>query len=508
MRPAWPELLAAIGPPVLLGVLVLRVRLKLAYATWAAVVPAAAVAAGPYHLSAKGLGVALGKGLWTGCWVLAIIVPALLLYGLCERAGAVDALGEELSRLAPDQGLRLVLLGVAFPIALQGVAGFGIPIALAAPLLVRGGMDPVAAVAAISIGYNWGVAFGSLGSPYFVLLATSGLPHAHATELAVRTAVVLGANCLCATLLVLRHVPRAQRRATAGLMVAVAAVMTAVSVGCAAVQPALSSFAAGLSGMAVCAALAWRRGGRADPGRTLRAALPYATLGALIVVASLPWVHRLGEAVSVGPSFPATTAGFHHLNAAVSEYTPLVLVRHPLTFLALAVAVAGAYYWRTGALDGKAARLALRTTGRRALPSVLSVPGLTVLAALMVESGMVSALAESLAGLLDGAYLPLVPLVAAAGTLIIGNNTAANALFGPFQAAAAGHLGVRETVLLAGQGAGATIGNTLAPVNLLVGLSAIGKQGEESRLIRRNLPDAALLVAVTALATTAQLWIT
>ena len=54
----------------------------------------------------------------------------------------------------------------AFEIDLQGVAGFGVPVAVVAPLLVLMGFPPVRAVAIVLGGHAWSVTFGSLGSSY------------------------------------------------------------------------------------------------------------------------------------------------------------------------------------------------------------------------------------------------------------------------------------------------------------------------------------------------------
>ncbi|MFP3489297.1 L-lactate permease, partial [Staphylococcus sp. SIMBA_130] len=46
---------------------------------------------------------------------------------------------------------------------LQGVAGFGVPIAVVAPLLVGLGVKPVAAIVIPLIGHSWANMFGTLG---------------------------------------------------------------------------------------------------------------------------------------------------------------------------------------------------------------------------------------------------------------------------------------------------------------------------------------------------------
>jgi lactate permease len=188
--------------------------------------------------------------LWTGGWILLIVLPALLLFEVLDRSGALDHLAVAADRLAPTPGRELLLLAFVLPSFLQGAAGFGAPIAMSAPLLVRRGVAPVTAVAACLLGYQWSVTFGSMGSSYFMAEATARLSEPEAQSFALRAAVVLGVSAVVSGLLVLRRgrsAPGDRWRA-----LAIGTVMAVVLVAVVAVQPALGSTAAGLAGLAAC----------------------------------------------------------------------------------------------------------------------------------------------------------------------------------------------------------------------------------------------------------------
>ncbi|MFL7790920.1 MAG: L-lactate permease, partial [Anaerolineae bacterium] len=85
------------------------------------------------------------KGLLLTLFVVYIIWGALLFFRVTEEAGAVKAVGAWLPRLTPDRGLQALLLGWVFSTFLQGVGGFGVPVAVVAPLLIGLGFPPVAA---------------------------------------------------------------------------------------------------------------------------------------------------------------------------------------------------------------------------------------------------------------------------------------------------------------------------------------------------------------------------
>ena len=78
--------------------------------------------------------------------------------------------------------LGAVLVGWFFALFLEGAAGFGTPVALAAPLLVTLGLSPGRALAAALIGHAAGVSFGAVGTPILPQAAATGLdPGALAT---------------------------------------------------------------------------------------------------------------------------------------------------------------------------------------------------------------------------------------------------------------------------------------------------------------------------------------
>ena len=69
------------------------------------------------------------------------------------------------------------------------MGGFGVPVAVAAPLLVSTGFNPVQALVMSSIGHAWGVTFGSMSSSFQSMMAVTNLP---GELLAPATAVILG----------------------------------------------------------------------------------------------------------------------------------------------------------------------------------------------------------------------------------------------------------------------------------------------------------------------------
>ncbi|MDH4209718.1 MAG: L-lactate permease, partial [Anaerolineae bacterium] len=132
------------------------------------------------------------RGLLLSLYVLYIIWMALVLYHVVNEAGAIEVIGNVVSRLTGDRMLQLLILSWAFSSFLQGVAGFGVPIAVVAPLLIGMGFSPVVSVAAVAIGHSWSVTFGDIASSFQALIASTGLD---GYALAPWSGVLLGLAC-------------------------------------------------------------------------------------------------------------------------------------------------------------------------------------------------------------------------------------------------------------------------------------------------------------------------
>lgn len=495
----WWALVTAVAPVAVLAVLVLRSQ-PLVRSAWIAAGTTAVLAATVFDLDPGAVAVGTVRGVWTGAWILAIVLPALLLFEVLDRSGALGHLAEAGRAIAPTPGRQRLLLGWVLPSFLQGAAGFGTPVAMSAPMLVKLGMAPVAALSTALIGYQWSVTFGSMGSSYFMASATARLGDAAAASFALRAGIILAVSAVLSGLIVvLRRGEDApgQARRDVPVTLLVGLVMAVTLVGVVLAQPALGSTAAGLSGLLVAWAVLPQ--GRRPRGReVLLPALPYLVLTGMVTVAfGVPPVRDLLDRVPVvAPVLSGSEAAFGHANPAASLSPVFRPLLHPWIYLLLATVVAVVAFRRYGWWPTGATRAALRGWGRRSLGVASSIVALTVLAALMTDAGMVTAIAGALAAGLGMAFVAVSPLLGTFGTALTGSTTASNALFSALQAGVAGELGVSQEALLAGQTAGGNVGNALSPVNVAVGAAALGIAGREGEVIRRNLPAAGLLIAV------------
>ena len=104
-----------------------------------------------------------------------IILNVIFLYQLTVQKGHFDALRESLASIAPDPRIQLILIAFAFGSFLEGVAGFGAPVAITAAILVQLRFKPLEACALALIANTAPVAFGAVGIPILTLEQVAGL---------------------------------------------------------------------------------------------------------------------------------------------------------------------------------------------------------------------------------------------------------------------------------------------------------------------------------------------
>ena len=135
----------------------------------------AALALLHFGADAEFLAIATSKGLSLSLFVLPIIWTSVMLYNVIDKMDGIRVIGATMTRLVRDPLAQSLVVGWAFSGFMQGVAGFGVPVAVVAPLMVLMGFRPAQAAAIVLVGHAWAVTFGSLGSSYYTIQLVSGI---------------------------------------------------------------------------------------------------------------------------------------------------------------------------------------------------------------------------------------------------------------------------------------------------------------------------------------------
>jgi len=445
----------------------------------------AAAAGLVFGLNLDVLWVSQARGLLLSLYVLAVLWPALLLYNVIDRSGGIRALAEGLQRVVADHGLLLVLLAWAFSGLLEGLAGFGLPIAVVSPMLVALGVQPVTAVAAVAVGHAWSVTFGDMGVIFGTL---TGVVKMDPALLVPAAALMLGAACLLCGFAAARMLGFGRLwPSVLGLGLLMALVQFGLAVG--GLIP-LAALGAGLSGIVGGVLLGRRKEnvGRGAFPRPLAGALAsYGGLALLMTI--IAWPGPLRERFTTilwQISFPEVTTmgGFVTPAASGQVFRPLV---HPGSAIFLVALLTYVIFRRFSLCAPGDFGAVIRATWRSAAPASLGIITTVGLSTMMEYTGMTQQLAGGMAALMGAAFPLVSPLVGILGAFATGSNNNSNVLFAPLQKTVAALLGMDPRLLLAAQTAGGSLGSMIAPAKIAVGCSTVGLINSEGDVLRRTL---------------------
>lgn len=476
-----------------------------------------------FRTSAFDLAVASGKGVWDAVFILYVVWPALLFYRVIDAAGGFASLRATVVRFSRSELFLVLAFGWGFVSFLQGVVGFGVPLAIVAPILVAFAVRPVFAVALPLIGHVWGKMFGTLAEGWLVTTQVVELEDATAT--AFQSALLIWIPNLMAGLVIAWFFGRMPAvRYMLPLILIVSAIHGGVQAGMMFINPVLSNLVAVTLGLVAFIPLArWRYTEPApadvvperfimepddEPGvgederaqgpdpvvSPLMSFFPYVLLTILAIagVAIDPIARFLGQ-VTVGFPFPAIETGYGVAHEATAAYSPIAVLTHPGTFILIAAVVTWLVYRSRGYYEEWAKRAnpqgIISGVVTNAIPSSVTILGFLVMSRIMDQSGQTQMLALGIAAVAPGlVYAFLANWIGLLGAFITGSSTASQALFSPLQSSVAATAGLPQSAVIAAQSAGGCIGNTLAPANLALGTSTVGISGREGSVLRQVLP--------------------
>jgi lactate permease len=435
-------------------------------------------------------GGAFAEAIFTTSTILWIIFPALCIYQLQVRTGAIDVLRVALGRLSPDPRLMVVMVAWFFALFIEGAAGFGTTVALAAPFLVSLGFRPMEAVTMTLIGHVVGVSFGAVGTPILPQVAATGLSTLELSRANGLYHSLLGWVMLGIVVAMVTKAVRSQEHTTQSiwgwvLLAAVCFLLPyfVLSHWVGPELPTLGGALLGGAGFVVLLKLSGQHTVRVahniahetsslQTREVLRAALPYILLVVLVLLTRL--------VAPLKQLFTNVVWEWSWLGLFRGTIQPLY---HPGTML-FAAFLLGASWQHASFSDLKAA---MSQAARQLGLVTVALIAMLSLSRLMVHAGMMTALATAAANIAGGTWPFWSPFIGALGTFVTGSATASNILLIDFQQATAQQLGLSVLTLSGAQGFGAAVGNIICPHNIIAGGATVGLSGQEGAIFQRTI---------------------
>ena len=465
--------------------------------------------------------------LWPVMWM---VVNALLLYNVAVASGRFDAFRAwVIAHLPNDRRVVLIVVGFCFGSLLEGIAGFGAPVAITASLLIAMGFPALEALVFVLIFNTTPVAFGALGTPVTVLAAVTGLP-AQALAAMIGRQLPLMASFLPFYVIALYGGWRSVRSLWPMLSIAgisfglaqfgasnylnysltdvFAAIVSLLftvlflQIWRPAADPefAIAASPPAVSPLAVSPLAA--PGAPSPPGSygvappeipPWQGWMPWLILTAIVI----PWTYlkvaAVGqEAISWPGLDKAVSITLYHDKpySAVWTFQPLGTG----TAILLAALVTAGF---VGLRPAELFRCAVRTV-RQIWQAVVTVMLIVGLAYVMNYSGLAYTLGLAVAST-GHAFVLFSPFLGWMAVFLSGSDTSGNALFGNLQVVAARQLQLNPLLFAATNSSGGVLGKMISPQNIATGVSVTDLKGKEGIVLARTFIHSVVLTLVLVL---------
>ncbi len=474
----------------------------------------------PLTLSAAADGAAFG--LFPISW---IVFASITLYRVTVETGKFEIIKASMGNLTTDARLQALLVAFAFGAFVEGAAGFGTPVAVAAAMMVGLGFSPFYASALCLVANTAPVAFGSIGIPVITLAGITGLPLDKLSAAVGRLCAPLSLLVPC--YLVCIMVGWRGMLEVWPAVVVVGGVFASVQFMMSNfVGPQLTDIMSSLS--ALCALLVllrfwrpttlWDRelepvgaaaskksklmpGGKFSApaggaghakhagGKIFGAWMPYGLLVILVLLWGYKPIQALLNRATISFGWPLLHNHVLMMPPVVIKPT-LYKAIFQLNFLSAAgtacmfAALLAALLLRMSPLAF--GRLLLSVCRQLFLPTV-TVTAVLAMAFVMNYCGATATLGLAFAA--SGRLFPFFsPLLGWLGVFLTGSDTSANALFGNLQVVTAGRLGFDGTLMAAANSAGGVVGKMISVQNIAVAAAATAMSvSDQAKLFRFTL---------------------
>jgi lactate permease len=481
-RPAWQASLAGL----IVGFLV-------ATTVWAL----------PAHLASSSILNGAVFALWPVMW---IVVNALLLYNVAVETKRFEAFRTwVLNHLPNDRRVVLVVIGFCFGALLEGISGFGTPVAITASLLILVGFPALEAIVYVLIFNTAPVAFGALGAPVTVLGAVTSLP-SNVLGAMIGRQLPFIALLLPFYVIGLYGGARSLRALWPVLLVAGGSFGVAQFIASNHLDYSLTDVLSSLTSLIITLLFlqAWKPApdsefavrSEGDPlHRRLDISpwqgwLPWLVVTAVVIIWTSLKISAIGQQSIPWPGLDKAISITLYNNkpyAAVWVFQPLatgtaILLSAILTAIILRMSVS-AFLTCVG------------HTVRQSWLAVVTVCLIVALAYLMNYSGMAYTLGLG-ASSVGHIFVFLSPFLGWVAVFLSGSDTSGNALFGNLQVVAAKQLNLDPVLFAATNSSGGVMGKMISPQNIATGVAVTQLRGQEGAVFARTFWHSVILTLV------------
>lgn len=500
----------AISPIVFLFIAMLIFKLEGYKAGVGALILSALLAAFRWDMPTNHISSAILEGILFTTWpILIIILAAVFTYKVITFTGAIETIKRAISGVSNDKRILILLIGWCFGGFMEGVAGFGTPIAIPAGMLWGMGFDPVLASIACIIANISTTPFGAISILTLTLAEILGM---NIETLSYATIIQLAIPMILTPFFMIIIVTKGKLKALRGvghiaLISGLASflpqflVVKYIGAELVAVIPPIISL--------IVTILAVKYLGPKETPEEYRLLEDKSEIGKHkkvrkkdMALASLPFILIFILFILTSKLFP----GIHSLIGSVK--TSLVVykganpdtlnffwINSPGILIMIAAIIGGL---SQGASPSQLVRL-LGSTVKQIYKTILTFFAVVSTAKVISYSGMIQEVSSVLVFITGNFYPFIAPIIGVIGGFITGSGTSTAILFGNMQADAANILGVSSFGLAAANSAGSSIGKVISPQYIATAASTTGLYGRESEVLRGAIKWISVYVIIACL---------
>ena len=399
----------------------------------------------PDYFSQSAVGWAFIEGVLKAIFpILIIILMAIFSYNVLVESKKIEVINSQFTTFTDDKGIMVLMLVWGFGGLLEGMAGFGTAVAIPAAILISLGFKPMFSALVALIANTVATGFGAVGVPVITLCKEalgSDVSQEAICDIAAKAVIQLSPLFFILPFIILMLTDHSKKALLKNVL---------LSIWVGAISVAVQYIVAKYLGAETPAILG-----------------SVAAIVAIIIYAKLFTPKR--EKRANEKSFSAYE-----------------------TFQACQ----GVSFKRLMALLAK--------TTVNLNKTMVTIISLVSLASIMNHAGMITEIANALAGATGGLYPLFAPLIGAIGTFVTGSDTSSNILFAKLQANVGAQMGFplgsgESNWLVAANTTGATGGKMISPQSIAIATASCDMQGKDGEIMKSAIPYALLYIIIGGL---------
>ncbi|WP_416189925.1 L-lactate permease [Neisseria sp. CCUG17229] len=452
------------------------------------------------------------SGLVSTLTPITVIFGAIMFNRMMETTGCIDIIRKWLANINPNPIAQLMIIGWAFAFMIEGASGFGTPAAIAAPILMSLGFNPLRVAIFTLVMNSVPVSFGAVGTPTWFGFAPLNLTPADILSIGKQTGIThFFASFVIPVIGLSFIVSKEEIRKNLGFIGISVFSCTIPYVALAMVNEEFPALVAGAIGLMISVFAANKGWGlskdypkdvnmeKVPLAQVAKALAPLGMLIGMLVITRIKQLGIKGLLTSTEPWFSFSLPGLSDITVtqsltimfsnifgeAVSERYQTLYVPAWIPFV-ITVWICILLY-KTKFKDAWTFYVGTFNQTKKPL---LALMGALIMVKLMMVGGddsMVKIIGKEFAAVAGDNWIYFSPYLGAIGAFFSGSNTVSNLTFGPIQQQIALDTGLSVTLILAMQSVGGAMGNMVCINNIIAVCTVLGIDKSEGAIIKKTV---------------------